>query len=105
MACRERISTRRGDFELLSAGAKSDPHVRCLHGFPDHPPSFTLLLTELSDAGYHAVAPWLRGYAPSTLEGPFDGDYLAEDALELASALSPDRPIYLVGHDWGAAIT
>jgi pimeloyl-ACP methyl ester carboxylesterase len=105
MPSRQRISTGTGDFELLTEGAKSDPLVLCLHGFPDHPPSFTPLLAELAGAGYHAVAPWLRGYAPSTLEGPFDTDRLAEDALAIALALSPDRPIYLVGHDWGAVIT
>lgn len=105
MPSRERIATEAGEFELLTEGAKSDPLVLCLHGFPDHPPSFTPLLAEIAAAGYHAVAPWLRGYAPSTLEGPFDTDRLADDALALAHALSPGRPVYLVGHDWGAAIT
>jgi pimeloyl-ACP methyl ester carboxylesterase len=105
MPSRERISTEAGGFELLTEGAKSDPLVLCLHGFPDHPPSFTPLLAELALAGYRAVAPWLRGYAPSTLEGPFDTDRLADDVRSLAAALSPERSVYLVGHDWGAAIT
>lgn len=104
MPWRERLSTEAGDFELLVEGPKDGPLALCLHGFPDHPPSFGPLLTALGDAGYRAVAPWLRGYAPSTLEGPFDMDRLAEDALALARILSPDRPIYLVGHDWGAMI-
>jgi len=25
--------------------------------------------------------------------------------LALVNALSPDRPVYLVGHDWGAAVS
>src|SRR4051812_26198713 len=98
MPSRERISTEAGEFELLTEGPKDGPLALCLHGFPDHPPSFGPLLTALGDAGYRAVAPWLRGYAPSTLSGPFDVDRLAEDARVLAQILSPDRPIYLVGH-------
>src|SRR5262245_26958199 len=105
MATRERVVTRGGEFELLAEGAKGAPLAVCLHGFPDHPPSFSPLLAELAGAGYRAVAPWLRGYAPSTLEGPYDTDHLADDLYALTLALSPDRPAYLVGHDWGAAIT
>jgi pimeloyl-ACP methyl ester carboxylesterase len=105
MPSRERISLPGGDFELLTEGAKGAPLALCLHGFPDHAPSFTPLLSALAGAGYRAVAPWLRGYAPSTLDGPFDPGRLADDARELADALSPDRPIALIGHDWGAVIT
>src|SRR6185503_1839257 len=105
MPSRERVSLPGGDFELLAEGERVAPLALCLHGFPDHPPTFAPLLEALAGAGYRAVAPWLRGYAPSILEGPFHLERLTEDARELADALSPERPIYLVGHDWGAAIT
>lgn len=105
MTSRERISLPGGDFELLADGPRDAPLALCLHGFPDHPPSFTALLSALAAAGYRAVAPWLRGYAPSTRQGPFDADRLAADVRELVDALSPDRPVVLIGHDWGAMIT
>lgn len=105
MASRQRISLPGGDFELLVEGPDDAPLALCLHGFPDHAPSFTPLLSALAAAGFRAVAPWLRGYAPSTLAGPFDVERLATDAIELMDALSPDRPVFVIGHDWGAVIT
>jgi pimeloyl-ACP methyl ester carboxylesterase len=73
-----------------------------LHGFPDHAPSFQPLLLHLAASGNAIWAPWMRGYAPSMLEGPFDADQLARDVLALCDHISPERPVTLVGHDWGA---
>ena len=92
-----------GRFQYLAAGAPNAPLVLCLHGFPDHPPSFGPLMARLVEAGYRVVAPWMRGYSPSVDRGPYHVDRLALDVLELAQALSPHRPVYAVGHDWGAA--
>jgi pimeloyl-ACP methyl ester carboxylesterase len=97
---RESIDLPSGRFALLRAGSGSRLLV-LLHGFPDHPPTFVRLIERLAEAGYDVVAPWLRGYAPSTLAGPYHIDRIAQDALELASALGHER-FALVGHDWGA---
>jgi pimeloyl-ACP methyl ester carboxylesterase len=105
MIHRAHIALSAGGFELLTTGPEDGPVALCLHGFPDFPPSFEPLLGALGRAGYRAVAPWLRGYSPSTLEGPFDLGRIAGDILAIAGALSPDRPVFLVGHDWGAAVT
>jgi pimeloyl-ACP methyl ester carboxylesterase len=60
----------------------------------------------LMGTGRRVVAPWLRGYSPSPLSGPYDLDTLAADALAWIDALAgPARRVDLVGHDWGAAIT
>jgi pimeloyl-ACP methyl ester carboxylesterase len=95
-------SERVGDFQVLRGGA--GPLVIALHGFPDHPPTMAPMLERVIAAGYEVAAPWLRGYAPSTLEGPFDVARLADDVLALATALGHMR-FALVGHDWGAMIT
>jgi pimeloyl-ACP methyl ester carboxylesterase len=76
--------------------------VLCLPGFPDVPHSLLPLMDALGSEGYWVVAPFLRGYAPSTLAGPFGPVPLGADALTLASALAPGRRPYVVGHDWGA---
>ena len=91
-----------GRFAFLQAGEAAAPLALCLHGFPDHPRTFEPLLGPLLAAGYRVAAPWMRGYAPSALSGPFHTRRLGADALELARALSPDRPVLLIGHDWGA---
>jgi pimeloyl-ACP methyl ester carboxylesterase len=103
------VSLPGGDFHYLRvdpAEPRPDaPLVLCLHGFPDHAEGLAPLMLDLAAHGYACVAPWMRGYAPSVREGPYDVDRLARDVLELADALSPDRPVAIVGHDWGAAAT
>ena len=89
----------------LEDGPADGPLALCLHGFPDHAPTWEALLVDLAAAGYHAVAPWMRGYAPTAVpaDGRFQTAALSLDALALADALAPgDRPAVLVGHDWGA---
>ena len=89
------------NFHYLEMG--EGPLVLCMHGFPDHAYSFRHLLPDLAQAGFRAVAPFMRGYAPT--EAPKDGRYqtvlMAMDVLELIGALGFERA-YLVGNDWGA---
>lgn len=89
------------DFAYLEAG--QGPLVLCLHGFPDTAWNFRPLLTALAAAGFRAVAPFMRGYAPTSLAT--DGDYrvetLGRDVLALIDALGVERA-FMVGHDWGA---
>jgi pimeloyl-ACP methyl ester carboxylesterase len=94
------------DVAYLEAGPADGPLALCLHGFPDHAPTWEQLLPELAAAGYHAVAPWLRGYAPTGLapDGNYQTASAALDAIALADALAPDGDAVLVGHDWGALI-
>jgi pimeloyl-ACP methyl ester carboxylesterase len=76
----------------------------CLHGFPDSAHTWRQLLPALAEAGFHAVAPFLRGYAPTAV--PTDGGYgidaLAGDAVALHQVLDGDGDAVLIGHDWGA---
>jgi pimeloyl-ACP methyl ester carboxylesterase len=100
-----RVEANGIDFAYLSEGPEDGPLVLCLHGFPDHAPSFTPMLRDLAAAGFHAVAPWMRGYHPTSLapDGRYQSAVLALDALALMDALSPDGTADLVGHDWGSA--
>lgn len=89
-------------FHFLEAG--EGPLALCLHGFPDSPWSYRYLLPELAKAGYRAVAPFMRGYAPT--EVPADGRYststLADDVIGLHKALGGDGKAVLIAHDWGS---
>ncbi len=80
------------------------PPVLLLHGFPDGPGTYAEQLPALAAAGYRAIAPTMRGYAPSAQ--PADGDYhavrMAEDVAAWAAALG--GRVHLIGHDWGASV-
>lgn len=102
-----RVSANGLDFAYLEAGPAEGPLALCLHGFPDSAHTWRHLLPELAAAGYHAVAPWLRGYHPTSV--PADGNYqrgaLTADVLALHDALGGDDRAVIIGHDWGALAT
>src|ERR1700757_2613694 len=89
------------DVHVLEAGfeAKGRPLVLLLHGFPELAYSWRKVMPRLAAAGFHAVAPDLRGYGRTTgWDGDYDGDLasfrlfnLVQDALDLISALGHRR--------------
>lgn len=90
------------------------PLVLCLHGFPDNACTWLSLMDTLARAGYRVIAPFMRGYYPSSVAA--DGDYsaqaLAGDVLALIAHFGqPDasgrQQAIVIGHDWGglAALT
>jgi pimeloyl-ACP methyl ester carboxylesterase len=91
-------------FSYLESGPPRGPLALCLHGFPDTAHTWRHLAPALTEAGYHVVAPWMRGYAPTGT--PTDGIYqvgaLVMDASALHDALGGDGRAVLFGHDWGA---
>lgn len=93
-----------GDVELALIDRGEGPLVVVLHGFPDSVWSMVPLCETLAAAGFRAVAPAMRGYAPSSLPPgrrttPLD---LARDVLAIADALNEEE-LMVVGHDWGGA--
>jgi pimeloyl-ACP methyl ester carboxylesterase len=97
------VRANRLTFEYLAMG--EGPLALCAHGFPDSPYTYRHLLPALAEAGYRAVAPWGRGFAPTEL--PDDRHHvhssmLVADQLALHEALGGDTDAILVAHDWGA---
>jgi pimeloyl-ACP methyl ester carboxylesterase len=89
-------------FHYLTVG--DGPLALCLHGFPDCADGWRPVMAGLASSGYRAVAPFMRGYAPT--EVPADGRYqsgvLVSDANALHDALGADERAVVIGHDWGA---
>lgn len=105
-AIEERSLSANGvEFHVLEAGA--GPLALCLHGFPDSARGWEPLLGALADAGFRAVAPFMRGYAPTQVpaDGRFQTGVLAADAIALHDALDADGDAVIIGHDWGAMAT
>ncbi|MCV7430988.1 alpha/beta fold hydrolase [Mycolicibacterium bacteremicum] len=88
-----------GDWENTDA-----PVALCLHGFPDTAHGWRHVAPKLADAGWRVVAPFMRGYAPSSLsaEGSYHVGALMDDALRVLDAAGPTGRDVVIGHDWGA---
>jgi pimeloyl-ACP methyl ester carboxylesterase len=92
-------------FAYLEQG--TGPLVMFMHGFPDNAWSYRKQLQVFADAGYRAVSPFLRGYAPTEIpaDGVFDPIALGKDLEALIAALSDDGQARVVGMDWGGTST
>ena len=83
------------------------PLVLLLHGFPDNALTWDRVMPALAEAGYRTVAPYQRGYHPTTApaDGRYDPAALGADVAALVDALNGGEPAFVVGHDWGASAT
>ncbi|MBR1126469.1 alpha/beta hydrolase [Bradyrhizobium lablabi] len=82
------------------------PAVLFCHGFPESWYSWRHQIDALAAAGFHAVAPDLRGYGKSDRPeaiGQYTIFHLVGDLVGLLDALEAPTAI-IVGHDWGASI-
>lgn len=97
-----RVTANGIDFVAFECG--TGPLALCLHGFPDSAHTWRYLLPSLAEAGFHAVAPFMRGYAPTSVapNGAYQTAALASDANALHAALGGDDSAVIIGHDWGA---
>ncbi len=109
------VDNRNGlEMHILEAGheAPGRPAVLLLHGFPELAWSWRKILPALGEAGYHAIAPDLRGYGRTLGWGPVDYDddlgpfrllNTVRDAVGLLAACGHGRAA-VVGHDYGASV-
>ncbi|MFF0004996.1 SDR family oxidoreductase [Streptomyces tibetensis] len=98
---------RTGEVELCVAemGDPGRPTIVLVHGYPDSKEVWSEVAGRLAGR-FHVVAYDVRGHgrstAPRPLRGGFTLEKLTDDFLAVADAVSPDRPVHLVGHDWGS---
>ncbi|WP_328692780.1 SDR family oxidoreductase [Streptomyces phaeochromogenes] len=98
---------RTGGVELCVAelGDPARPTVMLVHGYPDSKEVWSEVAARLA-GHFHVVLYDVRGHgrssAPQPLRGGFTLEKLTDDFLAVADAVSPDRPVHLVGHDWGS---
>lgn len=89
---------------LHAAEAGTGPLVLLLHGFPQFWWAWRSQLTTLADAGFHVVAPDLRGYGASDKPPRgYDLPTLSADVAALVRALG-EQDAVVVGHDWGGLL-
>jgi pimeloyl-ACP methyl ester carboxylesterase len=84
----------------------SGPLVLLCHGFPESWYSWRHQLGALSQAGFHAVAPDMRGYGDSDRPAEIERYtlfHLVGDMVGVLDALGEKQAV-IVGHDWGAPV-
>ncbi|MFP1677356.1 SDR family oxidoreductase [Alloalcanivorax sp. C16-2] len=85
-------------------GDPAAPTVLCVHGYPDTGEVWDALADALGN-GYRVVTYDVRGAGASSAPRPLAAYRLAElrdDLFAVIDALSPERPVHLVAHDWGS---
>jgi pimeloyl-ACP methyl ester carboxylesterase len=100
----KQAAIRAGELEVTYFELGEGPLALCLHGFPDSPHTWRHLMSALASAGFRAVAPYMRGYSPTSVpeSGVYQTAALARDANALHEALGGDERAVIIGHDWGA---
>jgi pimeloyl-ACP methyl ester carboxylesterase len=78
------------------------PLVLLFHGYPETARSWKVVQQRIAAAGYHVVAPYMRGYPPTSFATDYSVPALGHDVLALIDALGAQSAV-VVGHDWGAA--
>ncbi|MFD7526170.1 SDR family oxidoreductase [Streptomyces sp. NPDC059849] len=100
-----RVCTGGIELCVVELGDEEQPTVVLVHGYPDSKEVWTEVAKQLADQ-WHVVLYDVRGHgrstAPKPLRGGFTLEKLTDDFLAVADAVSPDRPVHLVGHDWGS---
>jgi pimeloyl-ACP methyl ester carboxylesterase len=97
---------------VLEAGANGSPAVLLVHGFPELAYSWRKVMAPIAAAGYHAIAPDLRGYGRSGgTDVTFDDDLApwrtlneVTDMVALVSAFGYRSVAAVVGHDFGSPV-
>jgi len=84
----------------------SGPLVVLCHGWPELAYSWRHQIPALARAGYHVVAPDMRGYGGSSVPADTAAYAITDlvgDMVALVGALGESRGC-IVGHDWGATV-
>ncbi|WP_279581565.1 alpha/beta fold hydrolase [Fodinicola feengrottensis] len=95
-----------GDVRLAvwESGDRTKPTVLLVHGYPDTHAVWDGVVSELSER-FHVVTYDVRGAGasePPQGRGGYQLDQLARDFFAVADAVSPDKPVHVVAHDWGS---
>lgn len=104
MASPSYVSSGDARLAVFGHGSPAAETVLMVHGWPDTHTVWDDVVPLLA-RDFHVVTYDTRGHGASALSGSRDRftlELLAADAVAVAQAVSPDRPVHLVGHDWGS---
>ncbi|AUY48889.1 SDR family oxidoreductase [Streptomyces sp. CB01881] len=89
---------------VFEDGDPAAPTVLLVHGYPDTHVVWDDVAADLA-RDHHVVRYDVRGAGESGVPASREGyrlEHLAADLFAVADAVSPDRPVHVVAHDWGS---
>ncbi|MFI5529822.1 SDR family oxidoreductase [Kitasatospora sp. NPDC051853] len=89
---------------VFEQGDPSHPTVILVHGYPDTHVVWDDIAADLA-TDHHVVRYDVRGAGDSGVPADRSGyrlELLGADLFAVADAVSPDRPVHVVAHDWGS---
>jgi pimeloyl-ACP methyl ester carboxylesterase len=102
---RRRVLTPDGvELAVFAEGDPRRPAVLLVHGYPDTHRVWDRVAAELA-AGHHVIRYDVRGSGASGRPASLTGyrlDRLVDDLFTVIDVVVPDRPVHVVGHDWGS---
>lgn len=105
MVQRGRVTSSDGvRIAVYETGVPELPPVVCIHGYPDNAGIWSGLTAELAGR-YRVISYDVRGAGAS--DKPHDRSsfrlgQLQDDFRAVIDAVSPQRPVHLIAHDWGS---
>lgn len=96
-----KVKTRQAEIAYFDEG--SWPVIICVHGFPDNADVWHPVMRVLLRSWYRVIAPYMRGYAPSSFasDNYYGIDAHGEDVISLMDAIGI-QSAHLVWVDWWA---
>lgn len=92
--------------ELFVLEQGQGPLVLLCHGWPELSYSWRHQIVALADAGFHVVAPDMRGFGQTSAPADISAYSIFDtvgDMVALVTALGEKQAV-IVGHDWGAPV-
>jgi pimeloyl-ACP methyl ester carboxylesterase len=92
------------DLAITERGDPAHSTVLLVHGFPDTSAVWEPLAMLLAER-FHVVTYDVRGAGHSDIpsqRADYSLSFLVEDLAAVADAVSPEKPVHLVAHDWGS---
>jgi pimeloyl-ACP methyl ester carboxylesterase len=101
------VATNGIHLRVAEAGDPKAPLVVLVHGWPESWYSWRHQMPVIAAAGYHVIAPDMRGYGgsdkPPAVED-YDILHTSADVVGLLDAMGAKKAV-IIGHDWGAIVT
>jgi len=92
------------ELAVRDVGDPDRPTIILIHGYPDTSTTWDDVVQRL-EPHYRVVTYDVRGAGKSSApRGPngYSLERLVDDLAAVADAVDPERPVHIVGHDWGA---